>query len=806
MNNSNKRWKLSVVLLILLVITSCGMTPAEKQEFTNNESKRKTSILNANKLSKAKKIFSKNKSIVWKTDPNFKFKNMEKGVGLLWQFKTEKMRAIDTESYCRNKHIVEFGLTAINFRLPSAGELESACIEGKVLIKKSKANTWHYYVSSKSGYRGRPNGVKTHELLLQHPEFGLKACKVFNLSHEKQYRLLRRNITSDNYVKCVTDNPYPANVMVLALTLGNDKIEKRELLELPPKPIKNKKITKKKLVKKEFETTNEYISRKLTNDKEYAITLEQDNQKQQKAETEWKIEIESLKLKHKEKLKRLDQNSVYWDAYSTALYLKYGAPKLNNVVYNADEEKFYIDVVSERGMFNQRIAISLSVEYAPKFKKLITSKSFSPTVELDIRNGEIFVAGIKEIADPALIVERDEYNKAKSSITKLNTFIKKYPNSTLVVTAKIQMKKLQHIAEKNRLATIELAKDNADGEIIGTHNLEGAKFVAGRIWQDQAANNKRTYNFEEAEKYCKNYRGLGASGWRLPSENNFESLKGNVAALAYRPTNSQKFTGHFSRDENCIDKGWGAVSKEECIVAADLSSDKEPHIIKTSKSWKLYPRCVLSAYKYNQHAKNQEAKYLSEHTLDGYINAFMAAGDDVNIRKAFELAKTNDELAKVEMALIKYFGLHDVFSLKGSLVTKDDSEANRGEIDASLLLNMISSSGNAEFKYEVLPNANSTVPLKYGKYKVRLKVKLAMNYINTMKKALFGLDLSTSETEIKEREFEVILSPDNGWKASGNVDFGTIMQGTKGAVFVFKMETKLRNIKPSFDLLSIEKM
>jgi hypothetical protein len=542
--------------------------------------------------------------------------------------------------------------------------------------------------------------------------------------------------------------------------------------------LKNENITYNSKIKAEYKRA--YTATKIKRDNEYASLLGS---------------FDNNKDKHKS------------DAFKEAFFVLHGDPKLKNVVYNADLQAFTMNVTSEYGVFNQQLKIPLPVKYAPKFKKLITAKSFSPTVELEVRNGDVFVTGIKEIADPALIVERDEYNKAKPSITKLNTFIKKYPNSKFVNTAKNQIKKLQHIAEQKRLAAIELAKDNADGEIIGTHNLEGAKFLAGRIWQDQPFNSKpKAINYKNAKEYCDESTLFGTTGWRLPSKQDFEKLGQSMDMLSYRPFQTHYFSYNFTRDDNCVYKGFADVSKQNCVIGVDIAKNNTPFISTTDKRNTNSVRCVLSTYKYNQHVKKQEAKYLSVNTLDGYINAFMVAGDDTNIRKAFDLAKTGNDLAKVEMALIKYFGLHDVFSLNGSLITKEGSDTNRGEIDASLLLNMITSSGNAEFKYEVFPNANSTVPLKHGKYKVRLKVELAMTYNTTMEKAIFGFDLGTSDTQVKEREFEVTLSPSNDWKASGTVYFGSIMQGSKGAVFVFKMETKLGSIKPSFELLSIERL
>jgi len=280
--------------------------------------------------------------------------------------------------------------------------------------------------------------------------------------------------------------------------------------------------------------------------------------------------------------------------------------------------------------------------------------------------------------------------------------------------------------------------------MIGTQNLDGAKYIAGKIWQDQYFNGSdRPYNYGSCDKLSL----LGVTGWRLPSES--EKLK-------YKKDKRRLDNSHFAN------------------------------------------RCVLSTYKYNKHAKKQEAKYVNENTLEGYINAFMAAGDDRNIRKAYSLATTDNDLVKVETALVKYFGVRDLFSLKGSLVSKKGAEANRGEIDASLLLNMISSSGNAELNYQVFPNPTSTVPLKYGSYKVRLKLELILTYQTT------ALGFSTTDTEFKEKTFVVSLSPKDNWKASGTVDFGEILQGGKGAILSFNVEKKLISITPIFDLISID--
>lgn len=812
MNISNKKWKFCAAVLLMSVVAGCGMTPAEKkaqreavrkQQKLQNEVKNKQfyANLNTNFLWKKGKKIPKEHYILnyerYGQKKLYIYNNfiIEKGYGI--------RRWKDAMNNCENANIL--GLT--NWRLPTPNELREFNwdLRGTGYSKEPIPGAGFSYNMPKMFAKYAWSSVSTQE-------GGKPAAYVLRSDRSRTtlYNSIETKLQRSTAATiCIHEKgeAFPDQLESAASSIFNlKKPSKQKLTKVFPKSIDHKLKTFIQPNIGEFETTAEYHKRfsKLQKDiNAHNDKLRADYDKAYKKAMAEREEEFTLMTKKYERQKA--QHKV--DSFKEAFFVVYGDPILTNINYNADQQVFTMNVTSQYGGFSQQLRIPLSVKYARKFKKLITAKSFSPTVELDVRNGEVFVAGIKEIADPALIVESDEFKKAKKSIKELNTFISRYPKSKYVTKAKTQIEKLQQIAEAKRLAAIELAKDNADGEIIGTKNLEGAKFIAGRIWQDQPFNSKpKALKFKQAKEYCDELTLLGTNGWRLPSRSDFEKLGKNMNKLSYRAFQTHYFSDYFTRDDNCTYRGFADVPNESCVIGVDISKNSTPYVSTADKRNSNSVRCVLSAYKYNKYAKEQERKFLNENSLDGYINAFMAAGNDTYIRKAFDLAENSDDLAKVEMALIKYFGLHNVFSLKGSLITKEGEDANRGEIDASLLLNMIASSGNAEFKYEVFPNANSTVPLKHGKYKVRLKVKLAMTYQTTMKKALFGFDLGTSDTQVKEREFEVILSPENDWKASGNVDFGTIMQGSKAGAFVFKFETKLGSIKPSFDLLSIERL
>lgn len=517
------------------------------------------------------------------------------------------------------------------------------------------------------------------------------------------------------------------------------------------------------------------------------------------------LKLGNLQLQEKKTIDKHTKDTVFWDSYTKSVILKYGYSKIKSVEYNKARQLMLVTLGSERSDFNQTIEVPVPDTHSSVLEEIILSTSFSPTVIFDVIKGKLKAKKIRELANSKEVVENREFKNSKNSIQKLNLFIEHYPKSKFVAKAHSTLQTLQKNKENKRLAKLELAKDNADGDIIGSKNFEGAQYKAGRIWQDQPINRRFDVLYGEAKKHCEALTLLNVKGWRLPSESDYKSLDQSFNDFAYVASKPGYFTPYFTRDENCVEGGFFPVERQNCVLTIYVNPN--PKVMKAHKRKSRNSfRCVLSAYKYNKNAKKQALKYINENTLDGYINAFKASGDDSHIRKAFDLAQSKDELAKVEMALIQHFGLHKVLSLKGSLITQNGTDVIRDEIDASILLNMIASSGNADFKYEVFPTSNGIVPLKYGKYKVRLKIKLDLKYENTMEKGFFGMDFLTYETKSKEREFEVELTPDNNWKYSGTVDFGTIMHGAKGGAFIFKMNRSLKGIQPKFDLLSIERI
>jgi hypothetical protein len=126
--------------------------------------------------------------------------------------------------------------------------------------------------------------------------------------------------------------------------------------------------------------------------------------------------------------------------------------------------------IKKQYLFDKVVTIPVSLKYAKKFKAILTDKNFKPTIEFQIKNNKLVFSGIKEIKDPEVLVEESEYKKAyniknnKSSLSALQQFIDKYPNSTFRSSAKsrisILKEKIKVQKEKDRLAKIKREKEN----------------------------------------------------------------------------------------------------------------------------------------------------------------------------------------------------------------------------------------------------------------------------------------------------------------------------------------------------------
>ncbi len=265
----------------------------------------------------------------------------------------------------------------------------------------------------------------------------------------------RTYLTDLRQTRCVRKKNRIDRLDVISMAQAYTKKEIRgKKLKLSTKPIPEKIPT---LKKGEFEPTIVFNKRV----KATKLKIKQDNKI---ALGNWKRTIIQEKQEYKNTLKDLKENAskMLLKNILRSLHLKYGVPKIISAKYNADKEVFKVVLGSDWwGNYNKKVEVPVKLQYAKKFKAILKDKKFRPTIEFEVIRNKLIFRGIKEIKDPETFVEENEYNKAykiknkSKSILELKSFIKKYPNSTFIPSAKSQISylkaKIFAIKERERL-------------------------------------------------------------------------------------------------------------------------------------------------------------------------------------------------------------------------------------------------------------------------------------------------------------------------------------------------------------------
>ena len=396
--------------------------------------------LHLSKYKAPKTIVLSNGNIVWENSRNpHPFKNVEKIGGTIWEKRSEQniydSNWNQAKKYCKNLKLESDGFIIDNFKLPSLTQSKT-----RYKIQGSKGITQCSLWSSQRPY--------TFEFC----SWGKGA---------KRYTDANRR----NPVLCVSSGHFVFNNKLSVITLANKLMkasyENTKKILLPKKP---QKIKNKKIKKDEFETTKQYTKRIAEShkrvDQQNSINLKQ-----------WENDIKNLKQKSQDTLNKFKQKKsiVYLEYLQKAMHLKYGSPKISEAHYNADNETFTITIKSTHNQYNNKIQLPVKIQYAKKFKTLIMDKNFHPTITLNLTNNHLTLKSIKEINNPKLLVEQSEFTKAcknnkSNSIISLQEFIKQYPDSSLIPSAKNKVKDLKEQIkirkEKERLEREQRAIEN----------------------------------------------------------------------------------------------------------------------------------------------------------------------------------------------------------------------------------------------------------------------------------------------------------------------------------------------------------
>jgi len=365
--------------------------------------------------------------------------------------KTQKMNWYDAYRYCKNRVLNTNGIILKDFSMPSmdqAKDYMEAQYKNRIKVNKP---VWTYTTNAATNTSApRDYAVVVYSSSTQTPIKSAKhpypLCK-----HKKiDFRSLSLESIANNLLKDHVKE------------ITQEKFTKK------PEPLSYKKLTKG-----EFETTKAYKERVAKS----RASIDEANQKMmQRWEAKVKEQKENLQT-NKNYIKN-NKDKLYLKFLAQAMHVKYGTPKIEQVTYNADKEVFEIILGSQRAGYKEKAQVPVKMKYAKKFKELLTQKDFIPTVELEVKNGNIKVIAIQEIKDPEYLVEEDAFNTADSmidyylekKIIAYKNFIQTYPNSSLKEKAQkninILQKKLdaqiKEEKERKRLAKIKREQEERE--------------------------------------------------------------------------------------------------------------------------------------------------------------------------------------------------------------------------------------------------------------------------------------------------------------------------------------------------------
>lgn len=213
----------------------------------------------------------------------------------------------------------------------------------------------------------------------------------------------------------------------------------------------------------------------------------------------------------------------------------------------------------------------------------------------------------------------------------------------------------------NNVRVSSRASDYAD-KLVGGTNLKGAKFLGGRIWQDEPINSRyKIMNYEESFQYCSDLVHLGIDQWELPTLNDFEKLDNERSKLDYIANRKSSVAYYNTRSIGCTGGGFFSISKDECVHKVSLESDmgKSSRFSKANRKYKRSVRCVLNPNIYNKYEssgvtkKNQSKQEDKFYSVDYIDLENIIKGNTLILKSPRMCADKNSTKQCLAIALLK---------------------------------------------------------------------------------------------------------------------------------------------------------
>ena len=491
-----------------------------------------------------------NGSFVWesyfppKNDPyNYPVRNFD---GHLWLNTVPKDRYgrgrrqswAGAKKYCDELSINIKGVNFDDFEMPSENSLKTL---------------WRYrgyssYYIKKPGYSRVWSNITTYRKSMGH------LAKMFNLEDGRYSGWYHSGVRPESHPTvarsvCVSKKrinsshlgliDFKKNRDVSVQVMANELfISKSQYLSNPSLASYPKNISYKKFNKKEFETTIQF-------DKRVGVHKNEVDIKNRKKNELWARGNDKIKQNFREDLKSFKENkkTEYINALSMAFHIKYGRPVIKSSNYDADRQVMSVNLVSSRSNYNKHLKIPVKLKYAKEFKGILSSKGFSPKVEMIVVKNQLKFSAIAQIKDPTILVEENEYNKSFKSAQKLLDFLDKYPGSKLRKKAEDRISKiggivtLQAFVENHPNSEFKQSAEHRISELQEEIRLEKQREglrqkirareaeERERQRQEKARRKIESYSTQKhvGEKICKDYSGI----FSVTLEGYVESQNGN---------------------------------------------------------------------------------------------------------------------------------------------------------------------------------------------------------------------------------------------------------------------------------------
>jgi len=160
---------------------------------------------------------------------------------------------------------------------------------------------------------------------------------------------------------------------------------------MPNKPTKPAIPTADELTKGEFESTYDFNLRIQAANKKRENQINKIRDRYENRVNTYNQKVQRLINEHNSKIKQLKTNEskLLSNAASKALSIIYGKPYLQNLKYDADNERFFALMLASKGDFREKVTIKVPRVHAKSFKQNV--HNLKPKIVFELHNDKFFL-------------------------------------------------------------------------------------------------------------------------------------------------------------------------------------------------------------------------------------------------------------------------------------------------------------------------------------------------------------------------------------------------------------------------------